>query len=305
MEEILVPLDGSTLAESAIPLAVMLGKSSGARLRLVQAIWPPAAAPEAAFAMPEFEAVTSGYLYDQAEAIRQAHGLETVTLSKFGPPGDVILRLAESPDVSSIVMSTHGRSGLKRIVMGSIAELVLRHATVPVFLVPAAAVLPEVAQLRRIVVPLDGSDLAYAAIGPADDLAKRFDAEIILLQVGPQPRVLTDEAGRIVSTADQEAQRQSEEANRYLTSIRWRLASRGLRARTAYRIGDPAAEIVRLAGQEQADTIAMSTHGRSGLERIRYGSVAESVLHHSHVPVMTFGREAIRRLRSVVPMLAR
>lgn len=136
---------------------------------------------------------------------------------------------------------------------------------------------------RKILVPLDRSFGAKAALTVAADLARTNGAVIRLLHVTSQPNAVMAH-GRVIAYADQEAARLTHEMEIYL-----REAARGLTGfpiEYAVRFGDPADEILEEARESGANLIAMATHGRSGVARLLLGSVAEAVLHRSEVPVV-------------------
>lgn len=147
-EHLLVPLDQSVLAESALPYARALAERFGSRITLLSVISPPQTAwvswmPDA----PEFHIeayrktvrAAEVYLADLQRSL-QAHGLTVgATTAEGESVADAILKVAAERDCSAIVMSTHGRSGVQRLLLGSVAERILRHAAVPVLLVRRAA----------------------------------------------------------------------------------------------------------------------------------------------------------------------
>jgi nucleotide-binding universal stress UspA family protein len=155
---------------------------------------------------------------------------------------------------------------------------------------------------RRIVVPLDGSPLAEAVLPDVCTLAAGAAAEVLLLSVVPLPSVfalaeelqeqsfrgdLAADPDQVVSTVEHEMTAPEEaRRQRYLDDRADRLAAAGLSVRTLVRVGDAATAIVRCARDEQADAIAMSTHGRGGLDRLLHGSVAETVLGTAGLPVL-------------------
>ncbi len=294
MPDVLVPLDGSELAEQALPLAELLAQQSGGKLRLLQAMPPIVATPEAAIPIEPILEQADDYLKRVAARLADT-GVQATTSSRYGFPTDSILEAGADPGVGLIVMSTQGRTGLARAIMGSVAENVLRQAEVPVFLVPAAAASATMPRLRRIVVPLDGSALAHTVVEPALELARRFQSELILVEVLKQPEVAvgTDD-NQVHLTADEQAERERAAASDYLRQVHDEVTEQGVQSTLAVRFGEPAAEIIQLAEARQADAIVLSTHGRTGLDRVRHGSVAEDVLRHSKVPVMTLGQAAIR-----------
>lgn len=139
-------------------------------------------------------------------------------------------------------------------------------------------------RIGRVLVPLDGSKLAEAALGAAERISGRASSDMLLLSVvapvNPAP-LLRDESipRRTLETRYGKAQR-------YLEAVRQRLERRGVRARVLVRSGDPAEEILACARAERVGLIAMSTHGRSGLGRALFGSVAEGVLRRARVPIL-------------------
>jgi nucleotide-binding universal stress UspA family protein len=143
----------------------------------------------------------------------------------------------------------------------------------------------EIAMLQKILVPLDGSELAEKALPYAEELADKFDGELILVwALHPQPLVAMSDYG---ATAYGEVTEQEEaEANKYLRSWQDKFRRRNIRARIAVLRGPSVADaIVDCACQEKADVIVKTTHGRSGLSRWIYGSVATKVLQQAPCPV--------------------
>lgn len=136
---------------------------------------------------------------------------------------------------------------------------------------------------KKILVPLDRSAGAEAALPVAADLARADQAVIRLLHVAPPPTAIVAE-GRVIAYADQESERLQHIWEVYLREAARQLA--GVRVEYAVRFGEPAEEILEAARESGADLIAMATHGRSGVVRLMLGSVAEAVLRRSEVPVV-------------------
>ena len=137
---------------------------------------------------------------------------------------------------------------------------------------------------KRVVVPLDGSELAEGILPIASQIAGPLDLEVVLLRVLQPITPIIDETARSIVVDDLESRRAR--AREYLVSMGVELTARGLRVQSQVRVGDPAAEVVAAAHEVDADLIAMTTHGRSGLGRLLFGSVAEAVLRRSEVPVL-------------------
>jgi nucleotide-binding universal stress UspA family protein len=144
---------------------------------------------------------------------------------------------------------------------------------------------------ERVLIPLDGSELAEAILPFAEHVAGPLDAEVVLLQVVEPPSAISALGTGGIIGPDTLFLRQVE-AKRYLDTVAGRLQAKGLRVRTVLGLGAPASEIAATARAEQADLIAMTTHGRSGFKRAIFGSVAEEVLRSSDVPVLAIRKPA-------------
>jgi nucleotide-binding universal stress UspA family protein len=274
---ILVPLDGSVLAEHALPYALHLARAAGGRLVLIRAT--PAAARDAAEAA----------LAATAERLVAA-GVPVEPQVRAGEAGAVILEAARAREAGLIAMATHGRSGLGRWLYGSVADRVLRHADRPVLLVPAAcerrwppAQAPGAAPgpPRRVLVPLDGSGRAEAALEPAGAIADALGAGLLLAQAVPFPVV--------PSGSDQEDAPDAEvgAARGYLEEVAAPLRAAGRDVEVRVEAGMVVPTLARLERERDVEAVAMATHGRSGLARVVLGSVATGVLQLARVPVLT------------------
>lgn len=280
LENILVPLDGSPLADRALPYAAALARASGGRLILLQAVDNTLGLGR----RPTDEPDPRTRLEATAATLREA-GMTAeprlchLYLEEVGP---AIVRTARELAVELIVMSTHGRSGIGRWVYGSVADAVLREAGVPVLLIPAACQRPWPTDRKpRILVPLDGSDLAIEVLGPAAELANLLDADLMLLQaISPAPYV----EGYYYVETDLDQQMADVRAALETTAERLRTAGRRVEVRTA--LGYPITVITETAKEEGIDLIAMATHGRGGLARLVMGSVATGTLQRAGLPVL-------------------
>jgi nucleotide-binding universal stress UspA family protein len=179
-------------------------------------------------------------------------------------------------------MATHGRGGLGRWAYGSVADKVLQGAPVPVLLVraDAAAAMLSAGWPRRLLVPLDGSDLAEQALPLATDLARRAGADLCLL--ASISWAFTTHAVQLISL---EGPAQQVTAA-YLQRVSRRLAASGMPVASTIRLEPAADAILAGAAAQRADLIVMSTHGRGGLGRWLVGSVADRVLRGATVPVL-------------------
>jgi nucleotide-binding universal stress UspA family protein len=298
---ILVPLDGSALAERALPYAVTLARASHAQLSLVRAALAhtlPGAEPSEAQAAVVQRAERA--LEATAESLRSG-GLTVETHVYYDEAARAIVDATEHPAVDLVVMSTHGRGGLGRWVYGSVADRVLRRLAAPVLLVPAAAEPPRTTDgALRVVVPLDGSTLAEEVLGQVRVLAAARGAELLLLRVVEPPVPLEVDGAGYLSLDQRDAE--LAEAQGYLESIAEQLRATGVVVTTRALIDQAVPTIVATAADYQADLIAMATHGRGGLARLVLGSVAAAVLHRARTPLLLVRPTAVRaRMASTAP----
>ena len=296
---IMLPLDGSPLAECALPYAESLARATRAKLILVRA----ASARTLPGADPSGDQLgviidAESYLASVAQRLGE-RGVETETAVPYGDAAGWIVDEIRIRRADAIVMATHGRSGLGRWVYGSVAEEVLAHSPVPVMLVRAwqCQTNPrELASHPRVLVPLDGSPFAEAAIDTALSVVEGLGGEIILSEVVPVPtHVVTAEDGKVISYLDQQEEAFRREANDYLYAVGQRISVRapGVKVSTDVKVGDPAESITQTAHEREVALIAMATHGRTGIGRLLLGSVAGQVLRHGNVALLLVRPEAV------------
>jgi nucleotide-binding universal stress UspA family protein len=293
---ILVPLDGSPLAEQALSCAVTLARRLAAELVLFRAVSLPAnaglyrggAALKGADLLGRLEEEADESLGKVADRVQQA-GLKVRHVVQHGPAAEAIVDYAEQAEIWAIVMATHGYSGIKRWTHGSVAERVLQAASVPVLMVRAQEKEAESSQkltfCRRILVPLDGSETAEQVLPPVVLVAQAVGAEVFLFRVAfdqPAKMVGTDWFFLPVEGAFDEEER---EAQAYLDHVAARFQEKGVQVSAATKIGPVAESIIGYAEANHIDLIAMCTHGRTGLARWAFGSVADRVLRAGGVPI--------------------
>lgn len=283
-ERILVPLDGSTNAEIVFPYCADLAAKFASTVTLVTV-------SEAATV--DIDHLYRTYLEHATGKMRQylkalmVH--ETVTLESavlFGDPAREILRISEDKDARLILIASHGTSAEGPWLLGHIAAKVLRATKRPVMLIRGRA--PEAALeqrklLRRILVPLDGSEIGEAALSYAVALARKTAAEIALLEVF-EPLRGVGAAGISYNIPDDESVRKS--LLSYLDHVAGPIKNEGLEVSTTVLFGKAADNIVEYAEKNGIDLIAVSTHGRSGLGRWVFGNVTDKILHTGDVPVL-------------------
>lgn len=273
VQKVLIPVDGSEVAASVLaPVGKLL--DDAATLVILRVVPERPAAEE-----EDLLDLAKGQL-DALKATVHQEGLEVQTRVEHGDPAERIVDVAAQEQVDLVAMSTHGRTGVSRLVRGSVAERVLRSCPTPVLLCNPAALDEGAvsAGFRRILVPLDGSDTSAAILPHVERLAKAYGSTVTLLRVEPfvpstvpSPLVLRD-------SWDPAALEQT------LAPYRDRLAEARVDVTVKATLGIEPVEI--LAAAEDADLVAMTTHGRSGLSRWWFGSVAEQVLRHCTKPLL-------------------
>ncbi len=290
--KILVPLDGSELSERAIPFAQQLAGQNG-RLMLVRTTMSHRRLGSSGIqARDEPMGEAEHYLANVAERLSRS-GADTEWRVYYGPAAEGIREEAALRRAGSTVMSTHGRSGLQRLVFGSVAEQVLHETEVPLLMVPARSHANWTGDgPKRVVVPLDGSDPSEAALEPAIRLAGRLNASLCLLGV-IAPLNMSQLGYGVYIPGGLEATNQGEG---YLTSVANRLRPHGLQVETRFEVGFVASAIADLARAEQTAAVVMATHGRAGLASLVMRSVTTNVLRHSMAPLLVVRPVAWQRV---------
>lgn len=201
-----------------------------------------------------------------------------------GAPALAIKSAADRLEVDAIAMTTHGRTGLARVLMGSVAEDLVRHAHVPIFLVRMQPEMERHANIRRILVPLDGSDLAERELPYAVALAKQFGATILLLEVVEHHP--ERELDILPHHEGEEHEASLGVAKMYLERHVEALRAQGMAVDLLLKMGKPAPEIVKVAYEHEIDLIVMSTHGYTGFSQLILGSVTREVLRTAPCPLL-------------------
>lgn len=297
---LLVPLDGSSFSEDALPMARLLARTLGAEVHLVHVIRPAA---DSDMKMPQddlnwTQSVREGaevYLDEAAEAFRD----DGVTVHIATLEGRVVPALGEYLEehgIPLVVMTTHGAGGLQRWWLGSVADGLLRRSGTDLLLARPWDETEErpdgEPRFSQLLVPLDGSVEGEAALDPARHLARAFDAQGTLLRVVPAPVELTSIYGMAGVRMEGEGHRtRKTEAEEYLAEVATPEDDDTWSAKVAE--NRSAAEGVITAAQElDADLIVLSTHGRGGLARVVLGSVADKIIRGTTRPVLAVRPEA-------------
>jgi nucleotide-binding universal stress UspA family protein len=295
-------MDGSETAEGVLPYARTLARNLSLPVELLSAVDVAALATHVSRGSAQhFDAMISESVRGSEEYLKRIAetfpGMSVKCTVERGTPEEVILERAV-PDTTLIAMATHGRSGMNRFLMGSIAEKVLRAATTPILLIRPSegSKIAGEASLNSVIVPLDGSELAEIALAPVAELAKALNLAVELVRAYQIP-VNTYAAGEAYYPIDYEAIRASleDEARSYLEKTAAELKTMGV-AKVSFTApeGFGADQIIALGQKTPNNLIAMCTHGRSGVKRWVLGSVTEKVVRHSGDPVLVLPHAAAK-----------
>ena len=298
-DALLVPLDGSPFSEYSLPLAAALSRSSGARLHLAHVHHdnpPDGLLSNTQF---QFEGLDLGEYEERHRADERDYlGTLAARLEKEMevPPEQVLLEgevvgalewYAGERGPALILMTTHGRTGVSRAWLGSVADVLVRRTHLPVLLVhppQADEVRSAPEAVRHILVPLDGSELSEKILGTVRKVATAMGSRITLAHV-VQP--LAHMGARPLPLPSGHVGERSRKAEEYLATVAGRLSAEGFEVDTRVVVdASPALAILQAAESVGADLVAMGTHGYRGVTRAVLGSVADKVLRASPVPVL-------------------
>lgn len=299
-KKMLVPLDGSELAEVVFTYAIQLASRLDLKLVLLHVSDPSGGGvprmPDAYLSEARDSVMVQAADLRTSLGLKDDKSLEVEYVAIPGHPAEEILHYAEGNDIDIILMATHGRSGIKRWVLGSVADKVLRASKVPVWL--ARAAIPEEVvhdewPTRTLLVPLDGSGLAEKILPHVEALAKQRGAELVevtLARVCESPFITADypEASMRLTWEEHVKYIQNwfkQGCEQYLEGVEKRLMDAGIRVRSEVLMGEPADEIISYAKKNPVNLIAMCTHARSQPGRLAYGSVADKVVRRASSPV--------------------
>jgi len=303
-QRMLVLLDGSELAEVVLPFAKELAARLNLEVILLQVYGPMGR---------DFVPVHRAYIERAADKIKRQ--VKDIQNALDIPPderkvkvraeladgyyAEEILRFAEEKAVDLILMASHGRSGIRRWRMGSVADKVLRASKVPVLFIRAGvedAVPYDEWPSKTILVPLDGSETAESALPHAESLARQRATEPVTVNFiracDPPiaPSYYSPELSGVPLNwgefMEQEMALSKQSAAEYLDKIAKQFEDNGIKTQSAVLVGKAADEIIDYASKNPFSIIVMTTHGRSGLSRLVFGSVTESVLQAVSNPIL-------------------
>lgn len=261
LQKILIALDGGKTSESILPYLETLLTTQDANVSLVRVI-PGASSTR----------TRDAYAYlNRVAAALQSKGAVVDVHVLVGKTASALVDMAVRGNYSMILMCSRGKSGLQRLLLGSVAEEVLRLSPIPVLVVHPIPKLSGKMKIKRIVVPLDGSHRSGSILAHVAPLAKATGAKLLFMTI-VEPHAREDFPVDVLA--------------RNLFREQKRLHRMGIQTELSIRYGNPAAEILSFGDVQNADLVALSTHGRTGLERMRFGSVTETVLREGKFPLL-------------------
>ena len=299
-DRILVPLDGSPLAERVLPYVTRLSLGLGIPVHLIQ-VFPSVSEELADPLHGRYQTGISAGVHDESidylnSVLSKTAGMEITCAAHEGNAVSRIIDEADKSPASLIAMSTHGRSGITRWVMGSVTDRVLHSTKNPMLIVRGNQVGEPDTNLETIIVPVDGSSLAEQVIPDVAALAKAMNLKVTLLRVVATAEEFSAQTGyqRLEGVVglhfpsfEEMAKEAGDQALVYLQGLEEKLREQGVASVDHRIVRGAAASVIMDVAQETPDSlVAMTTHGRSGPARWTMGSVTDRVVRHSGDPVL-------------------
>lgn len=275
-ERIFIPLDGSARSEEILRTLRPILRRRDSEVILFHAIEPPhSVTGRFREALTVLRQTGEAYLDAVNDRLVQ-EGIRSRRVLRDGPAAKTLLEAARKEEASLIAMRTHGRSGMPRRTLGSVAEEVMRSSDIPVLLLRAFHQSPSgpirespqpEADFKKILVPVDGSPGSLSVLRSVEEIARLFEAQVFVVNVLDSDLTYSPAATQVRVAYE-------------------RLREAGVAVEPVLKRGEPAAQILQSLCDVGADLVAMTTHGRSGVNRMLWGSVTELVLRDCDVPVL-------------------
>jgi nucleotide-binding universal stress UspA family protein len=282
-ERLLLATDGSEFSEGAIREAIQLAKRCGSTLSALMVI---ESNPEYACIAPQLVEKAEKAARAHLDAITARARQEGVVLGSIIREGEdsynYIAEEAVKNKSTMLIMGRHGRKGLKRLVMGSTTARVIGHAPCSVLVVPRAAQV----DFKSIVVATDGSKHSAAAASDAIGIAKRNKSKLTVVSVVPSELMTQADIDFAMIQREHLAEKEMNEAEKYAKAVKDAAKNEGVEVQAFVISGKPANVIIETARETKADLIVLGSHGRTGLDKLLMGSVAERVIVLSSCAVL-------------------
>lgn len=289
----LVPLDGSSLAETTLPIVERLALIGGAEVYLLHVI--ERSAPATVHGARHLTSIEEANDYLDAVARRlNAAGVTTTFHAHEVPQGDIaqcIIAHAAEENADLIVLCTHGEGRVRQWLFGSIAQQVLRRGATPVLLArPPRGDSTPAFDPKCVLVPLDETEAAEAALGPAAELARWLHATLHLVMVVPTPSTVRSERRPATSllphASEMVLELERQDALEYLEQLAVSLRSPDLTVTTEVPRGEIASALAEEAAEPGVGLVVLATHGKSGMQAVWAGSVTSALLARTRAPVL-------------------
>jgi nucleotide-binding universal stress UspA family protein len=283
VEKILLSTDGSEYSEGAIREAIKLAKKCSSKLTVLSIIETN----------PEFDTLAPQIMEKKEKEARQSLEALQARAKQEGVDCDTIVHEGEEPykyivdeaiksKSTMIVMGRRGRTGLKRLMMGSVTARVIGHAPCNVLVVPKAAQL----EFENILVATDGSKYSATAVSEALGLAKWNGSTLTVISVVPSELMTPSDIDFTITQREHIAEKEMHEAEKNAKAVKEAAQKEGVAVKAFVLSGRPADAIIETAQEKNADLIVLGSHGRTGVERLLMGSVAERVIVLASCPVL-------------------
>jgi nucleotide-binding universal stress UspA family protein len=283
-QRILVPLDGSELAEKALPYTTIIAKLRKSEVTLFAVSITKAGGRR--------DRLLKSYLDFKAKEL-ESQGIRASTAIEYGDTAEEIIQYTSKNNINLTIISTHGYSGIKRWILGSVTQKVLYGTCTPILLIKSKS--PDLSNMefKKVLVPLDESSFSEATLPFVEELLKGAETEISLVKVNELPIVPSYGSHPINPTRTEfrdtlwhEMELQS---TSYLEKIKDDLVRKGLKANFQIekgQTGETAQHIIKVANEKNVDLIIISTHGRTGISRWIYGSTTTRIIEESTQPIL-------------------
>ncbi|WP_049996154.1 universal stress protein [Halococcus sediminicola] len=284
-DTILVPTDGSGGAEAAARHGLRLASAFDSEVRFLSVVDRRSYSGDLAGVDSLVDDQRDALVEGATNNLRPLEDLATETAVPFessiehGIPHKAIFEYADEHDIDMVVMGTHGRTGLQRVLIGSVTERVVRTSDIPVL--TTRAVPNERSSYEDVLIPTDGSDAASAAIDHGLTIAERCDATVHALSVVDVSSLADSYNVAPIIEA------WKDDCERAVAEVAKAAESRDIDVTTEVKQSTPYRAIKMYVENKEVDLVAMGTHGRTGLERYLVGSVTTRTVRTSDVPVLT------------------
>jgi len=282
-KKILIPLDGSELAEKALPYAKSIAKLKNSNVILF--------AVSLTIFVDRRDRLFTSYLEVTAKELNEV-GIKATTATSYGDVAEEIVKYANNKKMDLIIMATHGYSGTKQWMFGSITQKVLYGTEIPVLLIKSKS--PEVSvEFNRILLPVDGSSFSESTFPYVEELTKKTNKEILLLHIC-EPPIVPSYGSRPINPTwkkyrDDMWAEMEQQSTSYLKKTTTALKKKGIKVKSRVvkaQTNEVAQTIMQISKEENIDLIVIATQGRAGVNRWVHGSVANRIVEDFPQPIL-------------------